>query len=143
MLNLIAAIRDLIEGDPSVRKVAEDPALTAELLLLFRLMLADGSVTRSELETFRAICRDGFGIEEDSFGKVMRFLKDFGYETSTDQSIEAFRDLPPERRRALAGHIAAIVGADGKLDMREFRIVEKVSDMLGLDAAAFAPRTAG
>ena len=37
MLNsVLARVRMLIEGDPGIRKVADDPVLSAELLLLFR-----------------------------------------------------------------------------------------------------------
>ena len=41
----------LLDGDPGVRKVADDPVLSAELLLLFRMILADGTVSESDLKT--------------------------------------------------------------------------------------------
>ena len=41
---LLAQLKELFEGDPGVRKVADDPVLSAELLLLFRMILADGLV---------------------------------------------------------------------------------------------------
>ena len=47
---LLAQIREIFEGDPGVRKVADDPVLSAELLLLFRMILADGQVSDSEME---------------------------------------------------------------------------------------------
>src|SRR5262245_44747137 len=34
---LLTKVKNLIEGDPGVRKVADDPVLSAELLLLFRM----------------------------------------------------------------------------------------------------------
>ena len=48
----------MIEGDPGIRKVADDPVLSAELLLLFRMILADGKVDDSEMKAFRRICRE-------------------------------------------------------------------------------------
>ena len=102
----------MFEGDPGVRKVADDPVLSAELLLLFRMILADGMVKDSEMEMFRRICRDAFGIEDESFDGVVEYLNDFGYETSGAQAIEVFRELDPERRRLLARHMAEIAKAD-------------------------------
>ena len=39
---LLAQLKAMFDGDPGVRKVADDPLLSAELLLLFRMILADG-----------------------------------------------------------------------------------------------------
>ena len=38
----LSILKSLIDGDAGVRKVADDPSLVAELLLLFRMALADG-----------------------------------------------------------------------------------------------------
>ncbi|MEP4752324.1 MAG: TerB family tellurite resistance protein, partial [Nitratireductor sp.] len=72
----LAKLRVLVEGDPAVRRVADDPVLSAELLLLFRMILADGEVDEKELETFRRICREAFGIGEDGLKNVIRYLHD-------------------------------------------------------------------
>ena len=53
---LLAQIREIFDGDPGVRKVADDPILSAELLLLFRMILADGQVSETEMAVFRRIC---------------------------------------------------------------------------------------
>ena len=50
---LVAKIRSLMDGDSGVRKVADDPILTAELLLLFRMILADGEIDEKEMAAFR------------------------------------------------------------------------------------------
>ena len=63
-VGLLGQMRNLLDGDPGVRKVADDPILSAELLLLFRMILADGEVEEHEMATFRRICRDSFGIGE-------------------------------------------------------------------------------
>ena len=41
----LGKIKDMIARDKAVRMVADDPALTAELILLFRVVLADGEVS--------------------------------------------------------------------------------------------------
>ena len=129
---LLAQLRDLFEGDPGVRKVADDPVLSAELLLLFRMILADGVVQESEMEVFRRICRDAFGIGEDSIDGVVEYLNDFGYETNGAQAIEMFRELDPDRRKLLARHMAEIAKADSQLAENEVRLLRRTMELLGI-----------
>ena len=122
---ILAKLRTLFEGDPGVRKVANDPALTAELLLLFRVVLADGEVKAEELSTLKTIAREAFGIGEGSFGEVVSYLHDFGYETSGAQAAELFASMPFERKEALIGHMTAIANADHDLDDREVGLIRR------------------
>ncbi len=129
---LLAQLKELFEGDPGVRKVADDPVLSAELLLLFRMILADGVVQDSEMDAFRRICRDAFGIGDESFDGVVEYLNDFGYETSGGQAIEMFRELDPERRKLLARHMAEIAKADSQLAENEVRLLRRTMELLGI-----------
>ncbi len=129
---LIGLIGSLFDGDPGVRKVADDPVLSAELLLLFRMILADGVATESEMQAFRRICTVGFGIPDKSIDRVIEYLNDFGYETGGMQAIELFRDLDPARRRLLAQHMAEIAKADAQLAGSEVRLLQRTLEMLDL-----------
>ncbi|BCH24400.1 hypothetical protein MesoLjLc_40650 [Mesorhizobium sp. L-8-10] len=129
---MLARIRSLFEGDPGVRKVADDPVLSAELLLLFRMILADGSVSDAEMETLRRICRDSFGIPEASMDSVIDYLNEFGYETNGSQAVAMFQDLDDDRRRLLAQHMADIAKADQQLAENEVRLLRRTLEMLGL-----------
>ena len=129
---LLSRFMTMFEGDPGVRKVADDPALSAELLLLFRMILADGEVSESELATFRRICRDAFGIGEDSIDGVVEFLNDFGYETSGQQALALFQELDVDRRKLLARHMADIAKADSRLAEKEVRLLRRTLEVLGL-----------
>ncbi len=129
-------IRNMFEGDPGVRKVADDPVLSAELLMLFRMILADGSVSDSEMETFRRICRDAFAIPESSIDSVIEYLNESGYETTGAQAISLFRDLPLERRRVLASHMAEIAKADASLAENEIRLLRRTLEVLDIAHAA-------
>ncbi|MEZ5781006.1 MAG: TerB family tellurite resistance protein [Rhizobiaceae bacterium] len=129
---LVAQIRSLLDGDPGVRKVANDPVIAAELLLLFRMILADGEVEEHEMAIFRRICRESFGIGEDSIEGVIRYLNDFGYETNGSQALAMFRGLNLERRQALAQHMAEIAKADHQLAAQEVQLLRRVLDALGL-----------
>jgi uncharacterized tellurite resistance protein B-like protein len=129
---LLAQIREIFEGDPGVRKVADDPVLSAELLLLFRMILADGQVSDAEMAVFRRICAESFGIGAESIDGVVEYLNDFGYETSGAQAIEMFRELDVERRKTLARHMAEIAKADRQLAENEVRLLRRTLDLLGI-----------
>ena len=131
---LLARLRELIEGNASVRKIADDPALMAEFLLLLRMVLADGEVAERELAALRRIA-GGFGIEGDDFERMIGYLEDFGYEVSAGQAIAVFRELDKERRLLLARHMAEIAKADEELSRFEVRLLARVVDMLDLDPA--------
>lgn len=132
---LVTKVRALIEGDPGVRKVADDPVLSAELLLLFRMILADGKVSEAEMQVFRHICRDAFGIAEESVDRVIEHLNEIGYETTGVQALAMFRELDYERRRQLARHMAAIAKADEQLAESEIRVLKRTLELLDVSAA--------
>lgn len=129
---LLDQIRSIFDGDPGVRKVADDPVLSAELLMLFRMILADGSISESEMETFRRICRESFSIPEESMDKVVDYLNDSGYETSGSQAMALFQDLDLERRKLLARHMAEIAKADRHLAENEVKLLRRTLDILGI-----------
>lgn len=126
----LEAIRKRLEEERVARLVANDPALTAELLLLFRIILADGEVREGELAAFKRICRDSFGIDPDAMEGVYRYMHDYAYEISTAQAVEIFAAMPVERRQALLDHMIAIAKADSEIDPREERFLTRVADML-------------
>jgi uncharacterized tellurite resistance protein B-like protein len=140
--NVLAKMRTMFEGDPGIRKVADDPVLSAELLLLFRMILADGKVEEAEMAALRRICRDVFGIEEESIDGVIDYLNDFGYETSGGQAIGMFHELDMERRRLLARNMAEIAKADTELAEQEIRLLRRTLELLELDPRDMArPKT--
>jgi uncharacterized tellurite resistance protein B-like protein len=130
--SLLQQIRSLFDGDTGVRKVADDPVLSAELLLLFRMILADGAVKDTELDMLRRICREAFGIADASFDGIVEYLNDFGYETNGAQAIRMFQDMDIERRRLLARHMAEIAKADEQLAENEVKLLRRTLDLLGI-----------
>lgn len=128
--SLLSSFREFFEGNPSVRKVADDPALSAEILLLFRMILADGKVSDAELATLNRICRESFGIPESDMPKVINYLKDFGYETSGRQAAETFQAMSPERKKALMDNMIAIAKADDELVAQEVKLAKSIAAVL-------------
>jgi uncharacterized tellurite resistance protein B-like protein len=106
--------------------------LSAELLLLFRMILADGQVSDTEMAVFRRICSESFGIGEESIEGVVEYLNDFGYETNGAQAIGMFRELDVERRKELARHMAEIAKADSQLAENEVRLLRRTLELLGI-----------
>jgi uncharacterized tellurite resistance protein B-like protein len=131
----IKSIREFIEGNRSVRKVADDVTLTSELILLVRMMLADGELRPQEMQNFKRICRTAFGIPEEDIEQVMQYLKDFGYDTSAADAAAMFADFEPERKRALLVHMLSIAKADDELDRSEADLIRRTAATLGMTAA--------
>ena len=131
--SFVAKLRDLFDVDDSVERVVHDPALTAELLLLFRVVLADGKVEQVELDAIKRIAHEAFGIGPVSFSKVVRYLQDFGYETSARQAADIFRALPFERKASLVRHMEEIARADNNLDEREAALIRRTIALLNED----------
>lgn len=131
--NLLAQIRQLLLGNPSVRKAADDPALTAELLLLVRMVLADGEAHGRELEALRRIATNSLGIDGGDLDLVLDHLSAFGYEITPVQAISVFRELDMDRRETLARNMAALAKADGELSRHEVRLLARVVEILEID----------
>lgn len=139
-LGLLGKITSFFEGDPGVRKVAGDPVLSAELLLLFRMILADGAVSESEMRAFRRICAESFGIAEASIDEVIEYLNEVGYETTGAQALAMFRELGVERRVELARHMADIAKADSQLADTEIQMLKRTLEMLEVDPAVLTAK---
>jgi len=127
------ALKTRLEREKVVRLVANDPALTAELLLLFKVILADGEVKTAELDTFKRICRDSFGLDPEVMDGVYDYLNDFAYETTPAQAAAVFAELPMERRQRLLDHMIEIAEADSDIDRHEERFLARIADMLDFD----------
>ena len=130
---IFGKFKAMLEREKSVRLVANDPALTAELLLLFRMILADGDVKDRELQMLRRICESAFGINADAIDGIYKYLQDYSYETSTDQSAQMFSSLSVERRQELLDHMIAIAEADDELASNEIKLLGRTAAMLGFD----------
>jgi uncharacterized tellurite resistance protein B-like protein len=139
MANKLAkAVRAYFDQDKTVRKVADDVELTAELILLIRMMFADGRLEKAELANFKRICKTAFDIPEEDIGNVIAYLKDTGYETTTDEAAAMFEGLDLERRRALLVHMLSIAKSDDELHSNEIDMIRRTAGVLGLGAEDLA-----
>ncbi len=130
-MSLLNSIRDMLVGKSSVQMVADDPEMASEILLLVRMMFADGKMTERELELFKNICETVFNIPEADVPDVILFLKEYGYETSGEQAAATFENMPGERKRDLLVHLISMARADSRLHTNEADLIVRVARILG------------
>lgn len=131
-MTVIDRIKEWLDQDKSVRMVADDIQITSELILLIRMMFADGELKFEEMEAFKKICNRGFGIPAEDVMGVIAYLRDIGYETSVRDAATMFEELDIERRRALLVHMYSVAKADNELDDREIEMIRKTASLLHL-----------
>jgi len=124
-------VRAFLDQSSSLNEVAHDPILTAELLLLVRMSFANKTVDAAEADAFAAICTRMLGLNGDELTDILKYLNDFGYETTDAQAAEMLADLSEERKREILGHLAIVAQADGEVDERERRLFEATARRLG------------
>lgn len=127
-------IKNWLNQDKSVKMVAEDLQLTSELILLVRMMFADGVLKPEELKNFKRICRIAFNIPENDVPKVIEYLQDFGYETSIDDAVAMFKELDMERKQTLLVHLLSIAKSDNEVHSNEAELIRRISELLNLTA---------
>lgn len=131
---IVQRIFEFVEGNASVRKVAEDIRLTSELILLVRMMFADGELRPEEMQNFKRICRTAFDIPEEDIPEVIEYLQSYGYETTAADAAAMFEELDPERKRALLVHMLSIAKSDDELHGNEAELIRRTAEILGLAA---------
>lgn len=133
-MKLVEKIKTWLDQDKSVRKVAEDIQLTSELILLVRMMFADGKLLPEELNNFKRICKIAFDIPEEDVPQVIEYLREFGYETTIDDAAAMFEKLDDDRKRALLLHMMSIAKSDNEIHSDEAELIRRTADILGLNA---------
>lgn len=116
----------------AVQRVADDPALAAELLLLLHVVFADGDRHPAEIAAFKEIAFKNFGIPPEEIPEVAEYLKDFAYETTTRQAANMLAEMAPERRLSLLRDLMTIACADQRIDRSETALIGRVADVLGV-----------
>ncbi|MDF1607627.1 TerB family tellurite resistance protein [Hoeflea sp. YIM 152468] len=124
-------VRAFLDLNTSMDKVANDRMLTAELLLLVRMSFANKAVDPAEADAFAAICTRLLGLNGDELTDILKYLNDFGYETTDAQAADMLAGLDEARKRQILDHMAMVAKADGEVDPRERRLLEATARRLG------------
>ncbi len=111
----------------------EDPSIVAELLLLLRLVLADGEAPPPAAALLRRIAADRVGIGAEGVEEVAQEIEHLVAAAGTGGAAAALRDMPLDRRRTLALRLAAIFAADEQCRGLQGRLAGRLAAILGLE----------
>ena len=100
--------------------------------MLIHLGFADGKHTPSETAAFSKIAEQQFGVSPDALPDVIKYLYDYGYETTTGQAAALFGELAPDRRIALIENLMTIAAADNHVDADEVALIHRIAAILGV-----------
>ncbi len=130
-MRILDTLGEFLNKKSSVQMVADDPQMSAEILLLIRTMFADGEMVAEELALFKQLCLSLFNIPEEDVPEVIRFLREVSYETDHEQAAGMFDGLSATRKQELMTHLMMMAMADSKLKEGEKAVLEKVAGVLG------------
>lgn len=137
-MSLRQNLSSLLADRSAAARVAADPDMTAELLLLVRTVFADGELMGAERRAFDRVLESSFGIASADVPAVLKHLAAFGYETTPAQAADTFREASRERREALMAHMVEIARADAVLHPREMELLARTGETLGFSSAEIA-----
>jgi len=130
--SIFERITAFLSKKSAVQRVADDPALASELLLLLHVVFADGDQHPAEIAAFKEIAERNFGIPPEELPEVAEYLKDFAYETTTKQAANMLAEMAPDRRLALLSDLVKIACSDHRLDRSEATMIQRIADTLGV-----------
>lgn len=139
-VSLFAAISRLFKCKPqwqgALGRLSENPTAMAEVLVLFRMVLADGVVHPSQLTAFERICERQFGISPRDMPELHALLESPKARSCDAQAFTLLGQLDTEARKALLDGMIRIARADDDLNVGEDRLLRRTASLLGLEPGA-------
>jgi uncharacterized tellurite resistance protein B-like protein len=117
-------------------ELAADPVALAEVLLLFRMVLADGVVRPSQLSAFEQICQQQFGLKAEDMEQLHMLLDSPQGQSSEAEAFSLIRQLDTDKRSALLGEMMLIARANAEFDASEEKQIRRMADLLELEPAS-------
>ena len=108
--------------------------MTAELLLVLRLTLADGEAGMRTGAALARVAARALGLAGEGALEVLAEVEHLFAAVGAEGVRAVMCDLPLERRRTLALRIAAIAAADEELQPLQARLGRRLGMILGLAA---------
>lgn len=130
-MRILDSISEFLNRKSSVQMVADNPQMSAEILLLIRTMFADGEMKQEELELFNRLCQSLFDIPPDDVPEVIKFLREVSYETDHEQAAHMFDTMPAQRKQELMTHLMMMAMADREVHEKEKEVLQKIAAVLG------------
>lgn len=136
MRGIFASIARMFERNPHfsgpLAELSEDKVALAEILVLFRMVLADGIVQPSQLRAFERICGEHFGISPQDMPELHALLDSPKARACEAEAFTLLRQLDTEARTTLLDGMMRIANASGTRDERDDRLIRRTAGLLGL-----------
>ncbi|WP_422370938.1 TerB family tellurite resistance protein [Hoeflea sp.] len=121
----------------AVAEIADEPVALAEVLLLFRIVLADGVVHPSQLSAFERVCQRQFGVKPEEMDQLHALLDSRQGELSEPEAFALIRSLDSAERRGLLGNMVRIANANAELAASEEKLLLRMAELFGLEPGDF------
>lgn len=130
----IEAIAELIgrrrEAVPAIDRLSDDPVTLARILLLFRVVLADGVVEAGELAMFERICRAHFGIDPADMPALHALLESPAGHAAEADMTTLITTLDSAERRVLLGLMTRLAESGTEAPDVAERLVRRTARLL-------------
>ncbi|WP_099864808.1 TerB family tellurite resistance protein [Pararhizobium haloflavum] len=93
------------------RRLDREPVAVAQILLLFRMMLADGVVRDPEMQVFQSICSEHFGIRPAEMMALHAYLEKRQGKADSEVRDRLLKSMSMEERLRLIGLMGRIAGS--------------------------------
>jgi len=124
-------------NDPGPSPTGRGDFLLSLVVLATALMKADGKVTRNELDFVKKFFRDNFGPEGER--EALAIIKDLlNKEIEVAQVCHQIRtNMNIYSRTQLLYFLFGLAKADGTVCQHEISLLDRISDLLGIDATTY------
>ena len=113
--------------------MSRNPAAIAEVLILFRVVLADGVVHPSQMTAFERICELHFRISAQDMPELHALLDSPQAQSCEEEAFMLLTQLDTDERTALLDDMMRIARANSILDVGEARLISRIALLLGLE----------
>jgi len=114
-------------------QLSENPAAMAEVLVLFRMVLADGVVRPAQLTAFERICERQFGISPRDMPELHALLESPLARSCDAEAFTLLSQLDTTARTTLLDDMMRIARAKPELGVGEDRLLRRMASLLGLE----------
>lgn len=136
--SLFAAIARMFDRKPewtgALAQLAGNPVALAEVLVLFRMVLADGVVHPSQLTAFERICERQFGISPRDMPELHALLDSPRARLVDAEAFTLLGQLDTEARTSLLDDMMRIARAHSDVGAGEDRLIRRTASLLGLES---------
>lgn len=123
---------------PSDGRAGTEAAFKAELLLLLRMVLADGEADARTIDALSRTAAGPLGIEADWVPGIVDRVLHFGDSVGPPQAQAEFRGFARKRRVELAERVLALAAADPDIGPGMDRVKSRLIVLLDLEATDIA-----